>query len=118
MLDGEEIELGLKNPLLKVMKRALRELPESLEKEINDAITNFETEFGKHQEDLMVALEQVLQFDQNQDNEQEILDFIEKAKKMRWDPSIKRLENQILEKVKLASAGVHQALNLISIETI
>ena len=48
MLDGEEIELGLKNPLLKVMKRAVRELPESLEKEINDAITNFETELGKH----------------------------------------------------------------------
>jgi hypothetical protein len=47
MLDGEEIESGLQNPLLKVMKRAARELPESLEKEINDAITNFESEFRK-----------------------------------------------------------------------
>ena len=48
MSDGEEIESGLKNPLLKAMKRAVRELPESLEREINDAITNFESDFSKH----------------------------------------------------------------------
>ena len=48
MSDGEEIELGLKNPLLKVMKRAVRELPESLEKEINDVILNFESEFKEN----------------------------------------------------------------------
>jgi hypothetical protein len=46
--DNEGIENGLKNQQLKVMKRAVRELPESLEKEINDVILNFESEYKEN----------------------------------------------------------------------